>query len=179
MTLAQPYKDSEHLSDNTTDIFKPIVTSAIKTIRGKSKRPDTDAIYRYISKSEATNVDLDFIASILNDLENKNVIFNKPTTYGLDSYLIATHRGSQNISQRQNDNTQSNPGPNLFSNQPESDLEPLTVDKAISSEDEVQFIHVTVTLPDKENDMNFKICETNKLRKHICKLEAQLPAIKS
>ena len=93
--------------------------------------------------------------------------------------MIATHRGSQNISQRQNDNTQSNPGPNLFSNQPESDLEPLTVDKAISSEDEVQFIHVTVTLPDKENDMNFKICETNKLRKHICKLEAQLSAIKN
>ena len=27
--------------------------------------------------------------------------------------------------------------------------------------------------------MNFKICETNKLRKHICKLEAQLSAIKN
>ena len=57
--------------------------------------------------------------------------------------------------------------------------EPITVDKAISLEDEVQSIHFSVTTPAKENDMNFKNCENNDLRKHICKLEAQLPAIKS
>ena len=127
-------KNSEHLSNNTTDIFKPIITSAIETIRGKSKRPDIDAMYRHISKSEATNLDRDFIASILNDLENQNVIFNKPTTQGLDSYSIATHtdkKDPQNIiSQPQNDNTQSDPESNLFLNQPAPDLEPLTVDEA-------------------------------------------------
>ena len=57
--------------------------------------------------------------------------------------------------------------------------EPITVDKAISFEDEVQSIHFTVTTPAKENDMNFKNCENNDLRKHISKLEAQLSAIKS
>ena len=77
-----PNKDSEILSSNTIDIFKPIITSAIETIRGKSKRPDIDEIYRHISKSEATNVDRDFIASVLNDLANQNVIFNKPTNAG-------------------------------------------------------------------------------------------------
>ena len=83
-------KDSEHLSNNTTGIFKPIINSAIETIRGKSKCPDIDTIYHHVSKSEDTNVDRDFLASVLNDLENQNVIFIKPTQ-GLDSYLIAAH----------------------------------------------------------------------------------------
>ena len=107
--------------------------------------------------SGATNVGRDFIASVLNDLENRNVIFNKPTTHGLDSNLIATHtdkKDPQNIkSQSQNDNIQSDPEANLFSNQHEPDLQPLTVDKAISLEDEVQSIHFTVTSPAKENDV--------------------------
>ena len=199
-----PNKDSENLSNDTIDIFKPLIVSAIETIRGKSKRPDIDAIYRHISKSEATNVDRDFIASVLNDLENQNVIYNKPTTQGLDSYFIASHTDKKDPksikSQAQNDNTQSDPEPNLFSNQPGHDLvspddktpivnstvttsntkefsiikthEHITVDKAISLEDEVQFIHSTVTTPAKENDMNFKNCENNDLKKHISKLEA-------
>ena len=183
----------------------------IETIRGKSKRPDIDAVYRYISKSEATNIDREFIASVLNNLENQNVIYNKPTTQGLHSCFIASHTDKEdpkNIrSQPQNDNTQSDPEPNLFSNQPGHDLVSLddttpivnstvttsntkefsnikthkhiTVDKAISLEDEVQFIYSTVTTPAKENDMNFKNCENNDLKKHISKLEAQLSAIKS
>ena len=140
---------------------------------------DIDVIYRHISKSEATNVDRDFIASVLNNLENQNVIFNKPTTQGLDSYFIVTHTDKidpKNIkSQPQNDNTQSDPESNLISNQSGLDLfspddttavvnntvttsntkelsnaninEPITVDKAISPEDEVQSIYFTVTTP--------------------------------
>ena len=57
--------------------------------------------------------------------------------------------------------------------------EPITFDTAISLEDEVQSIHFTVTTPAKENDMDFKNYENNDLRKRICKLEAQLSAIKS
>ena len=204
-------KDFENLSNTNIDIFKPIITSAIETIRGKSKRPVIDAIYRHISKSEATNVDRDFIATVLNDLENQDVIFNKPATQGLDSYFTVTHTDNidpKNIkSQPQNDNTQSDPESNLISNQSGLDLfshddttavvnntvttsntkefsnintnEPITVNKAISLEDEVQSIHFTVTAPAKENDLNFKNCENNDLRKHICQLEAQLSAIKS
>ena len=33
-------KESENLSNDTIDIFKPLIISAIETIRGKSKRPD-------------------------------------------------------------------------------------------------------------------------------------------
>ena len=113
-----PNKDSENLSNDTIDIFKPLIILAIETIRGKSKHPDTDAIYRHISKSEATNIDRDFIASVLNDLENQNVIYNKPTTQGLDSYFIASHTDKKDPetirSQAQNYNTQSDHEPNLF-----------------------------------------------------------------
>ena len=147
----------------------------------------------------------------MNDLENQNVIFNKPTTQGLDSYFVVTHTDKidpKNIkSQPQNDNTQSDSESNLISNQSGLDPfspddttavvnntvttsntkefsntntnEPITVNKSISLEDEVQSIHFTVTTPAKENDINFKNCENNDLRKHIYKLEAQLSAIKS
>ena len=49
----------------------------------------------------------------------------------------------------------------------------------MSLEDEVQFIHSTVTTPAKENDMSFKNCENDDSKKHISKLEAQLSAVKS
>ena len=75
-----------------------------------------------ISQSQVTNVDRDFIATVLNDLENQNAICNKPTTQSLDSYFIVTHTDKQdpkNIkSQPQNDNTQFDPESNLISNQP-------------------------------------------------------------
>ena len=136
-----PNKDSENLSNNTIDIFKPIITLAIETTRGKSKRPDIDAIYRHISKSEATKVDLDFIASVLNGLENQNVIFNKSTTQGLDLYFIVTHADKiypKNIkSQPQNDNTQSDPEYNLISNQFGLDL--------FSPDDTTPIVNNTVT----------------------------------
>ena len=86
-----PNKDSGNVSNDTIGIFKSIIMSAIETIRGRSKRPDIDAIYRHISKSETTNIDRDFIVSVSNDFENENVIYKKPTTQGLDSYFIAFH----------------------------------------------------------------------------------------
>ena len=86
-----PNKDSGNLSNDTIGIFKSIIMSAIETIRGRSKRPDIDAIYRHISKSDTTNIDRDFIVSVSNDFENENVIYKKPITQGLDSYFIAFH----------------------------------------------------------------------------------------
>ena len=80
------------ISNDTIDIFKPLIVSAIETIRSKSKRSDIDAIYHHIFKSQATNLDREFIASVLNDLENQNVIYNKPTTQGFDSFHSIPYR---------------------------------------------------------------------------------------
>ena len=136
-----PNKDSGNLSIDTIDIFKPLIISTIETIRGKSKHPDIDAIYRHISKSGATNIDRDLTASVLNDLQNQNVIYNKPTTQGLDSYFIASHTDKKDPkntkSQAQNDNTQCDPEPNLFSNQPGHDL--------VSPDDTTPIVNSTVT----------------------------------
>ena len=42
---------------NELSSFTPIIISAIDSIRNiKCKRPDIDAIYRYVSKTVATNV---------------------------------------------------------------------------------------------------------------------------
>ena len=136
-----PNKYSEKLSNNTIDIFNNIITSTNETVRDKSQCPDIDAIYRHISKSEATNVDRDFIASVLNDLEYQSVLSNKPTMQGLDSYFIVTHaneKGPQNIKSRlQNDNIQSDPESNLFSNQTEPDL--------VSPDDTIPIVNNIVT----------------------------------
>ena len=78
---------------------------------------------------------------MLNDLENQNVIYNKPTTQGLDSYFIASHTDKKDPksikSQTQNDNTQSDPESNLFSNQPGHDL--------VSPDDTTPIVNGTVT----------------------------------
>ena len=135
--------------------FKPLIILAIETIKGKSKRPDIDAIDRHISKSEATSIDCHFIASVLNDLENQNVIYNKPTTQSLDSYFIASHTDKKDPksikSQAQNDNTQSDPESNLFSNQPGHDL--------VSPDDTTPIVNSTVIAWNTKEFPNIKTHE--------------------
>ena len=138
----------------TPQTHSSIITSAIENIRRKSKRPDIDAIHRQISKSEATNVDRDFITLVLNDLENHNVIFNKQATQGLDSYFVATHtdkKDPKNIKSRpQNDSTLSDLESNLFSNQLGPDL--------VSPEDTTPIVNNTVTT---SNTKEFPNINTN------------------
>ena len=90
-----------------------MITFAIETIGDKSKRPEIDASYQHISKSEATNLDHDFIVLALSKLENQNTILIKPTSQGFDSFFIAAHTGikdQQNIKPlTQHDNAQLNP----------------------------------------------------------------------
>ena len=44
-----------------------------------------------MSESKTTNLNRTFVASVLNNLENISVIFNKPATYGFDSDFIEAH----------------------------------------------------------------------------------------
>ena len=63
----------------------------------KCKRPDIDAICRYVSKNVATSVDRDFIETIVMDLVNKNIIFNKLTAQDLDSYFIVNAKENSEV----------------------------------------------------------------------------------
>ena len=43
-----------------------------------------DAMYRYVSNNVATNIDIDFTETIVVELLNKNIKFNKTTAQDLD-----------------------------------------------------------------------------------------------
>ena len=74
------------LQNVTFELFKPHVLSAIVYIREKKKRPDVDNIFNLITKSLVTNIDRDFAKSILIELINQEIISNKKTSSGCDSY---------------------------------------------------------------------------------------------
>ena len=48
--------------------------------------PDLNTIYVYLSKTEASNADKQLIETILGNLTETNVIVNKKTPKGLDSF---------------------------------------------------------------------------------------------
>lgn len=88
--------------------YEPKILEAINEIRYKKKRPDTNAIFNYISPSEASNIDIKTVDSIIQNLIKRKVITNKKTTQGLDSFYIlspATTKGNEN-EQNQNEQNQ-------------------------------------------------------------------------
>ena len=65
--LAITSKDGDHCKTPTTifSYFKSKILAAIDDIRQKKRRPDIDAIYEHIMKSEASNADKDPIQTIM------------------------------------------------------------------------------------------------------------------
>ena len=104
-------KNKEKPLSNEFASFTSIIVSGIDNIRNiKCKRPDIDAIYRYVSKNAAANVDRDFIEAIIIGLAKKNIIFNKPTVQGLDSYFIVNAKENSEVTESTigNENVDSN-----------------------------------------------------------------------
>ena len=66
--------------------FKSYILAAIDEIRQKKRRPDIDAIYEHILKSEAANADKNLIEMTIDEPTKQNVIINKKTCHGLDSF---------------------------------------------------------------------------------------------
>ena len=78
-------------------LFKPKVLNAINKICKSRKRPDDDSIIDYIIKTEASNVDKPLLISITNELINQNLIENKKTRQGLDSFHLVKLSDAGNI----------------------------------------------------------------------------------
>ena len=55
---------------------------AIEYIREKRKRPDTNAIYEHLKKTEASNIDKETIGNIISEFINQKILENKKSTYG-------------------------------------------------------------------------------------------------
>ena len=65
------------------------ILNAIEIIRNKDKkRPDIDTIYDYIMRTEASNTDITLIENVVKELIRQNILINKKTTQGLDSFII-------------------------------------------------------------------------------------------
>ena len=81
----EPNKDSKNLSNSTTDIFKPIITSAIETTRCKSKKAPRHwrNLKPYFKVRGYTCRSWLYCFSIEWFRKSKGN-FNKPTTQGLD-----------------------------------------------------------------------------------------------
>ena len=73
--------------DSVLSTFKLIVLNAIDILCDKKKRPDVDSIYNHIIKAQASNADRFLIESVITNLMRENLIINKKTTYGFDSFF--------------------------------------------------------------------------------------------
>ena len=101
-------------SENTTITeYEPKIITAIKEIRNKKKRPDIDAIFDYISRSEAPNIDIKTIDSFIQNFLKKNVIANKKTPQGHNSFYILAQTP---IKQNENEQNQLFTKDNKFEN---------------------------------------------------------------
>ena len=85
------------------------ILNAIEIIRDKmKKRPDIDTIHDYIMKTEASNANKTLlIENLVKELNKHNILINKKTTKGLDSFKILNN--VDQTSQTSYDQTLSDP----------------------------------------------------------------------
>ena len=77
---------------NTTvnsDFFVDDVKTAITAIKESKKRPDTKAIWQYLSNKLTSNIDEAYTGGILKDIVNKMILVIKLKAKG-DSYEIVS-----------------------------------------------------------------------------------------
>ena len=102
-------------------LFKAKILQAIKYIREKRKRPDTNAIYEHLKKTEASKIDKETIGNVISELINQKILEKKKLTYG-DSFRLITDKekdtlneitSPDNIDNIDKNENQSDPGINI------------------------------------------------------------------
>ena len=86
----------ENSSTDQHSAIKSKILNAIDKTRKNKKRADLNAITDHILKTEASNSEQVFIEMMISELTNRNLIENRRTQQGLDSF-----RRSQSISPEQ------------------------------------------------------------------------------
>ena len=75
-------------SNDALSLFQPKISTAIDYIRNLNKqRPDTEAICKYISRTEASNVNKTGILNSIDEIVKQNVVVNKKTISDYDSFF--------------------------------------------------------------------------------------------
>ena len=97
--------DSLNTSVNESlQLFKPKILNAIEIIKDKiKKRADIHTIHDYITRTEASNADKTLIENVVRELIRQNILINKKTTQGLDSFKMS--KNVNQISQTSSDQT--------------------------------------------------------------------------
>ena len=83
---------TENSNENENDailFFKPAVLNAIKTIRNKKKSANKEFIFDYLTKSLASNIEMEPLEHVLTTLIENNIVINKKTPTVLSSFHIA------------------------------------------------------------------------------------------
>ena len=76
-------------SSDILSLFQPKILSAIGYIRNVNKqRPDAEAIYKYISRTEASNVNKTNIVNSIDELVKQKVVVNKKTIQVMTHFFI-------------------------------------------------------------------------------------------
>ena len=77
------------LNNSSTDqhsAIKSKILNSIDKTRKNKKHADLNAITKHILKTEASNLDHNFIDTIISELTNQNLIENRRTPQGLGSF---------------------------------------------------------------------------------------------
>ena len=82
-------------NNDSFNIFKPKILTAIDKIKGKKKRADIDSIHDFIAQTEATNIDKNNIKDFVTKLIAEKLVIKKKTPQGYESnhkisYFIRT-----------------------------------------------------------------------------------------
>ena len=71
-----------------TSVNESLQINPIEIRDKKKKGPDIDAIHDYIMKTEASNADKTLKENLVKELIKQNILINKKTIQGLDSFKI-------------------------------------------------------------------------------------------
>ena len=112
---------NESITSDELLLFKPKILQTIDYIREKRKRPDTNAIYKHLKKTEASNIDKEKIGNIISELINQKILENKKSAHG-DYFRLITDKEKEtldeitshdNIDNIENNDNQSDPPINI------------------------------------------------------------------
>ena len=79
------------ISSDILSLFQPKMLAAIDYIRNVNKeRPGAEAIYKYISRTEASNVNKTDIVNSIDEIVKQNLVVNKKTIQVMTHFFCTT-----------------------------------------------------------------------------------------
>ena len=180
--------DSLNTSINESlQLFKSKILNAIEIIKDKKKKcADIDTMHGYIARTEASNTDKTLIENVARELIRQNILINKKTIQGLDSFNI-----SKNVNQiLQTSSDQTIPGPTQIMNATKTpdteDIEttpssPLILNDILTTDTKIkQTTSFSNSYQESFSSLKSELCELKlSLTNEICEIRNSIRDIKA